>query len=401
MSDIAFAGVGTRRIAPAASRSAAPRRAFSAEVLVGSEAYDTLQSDWDALLSAQTGAVLFQAPAMLAAWARHFKSERATPVTIALRNEGRIALIWPLLVERRTAVTVALGAGNPIGQYDDFLIAEGVDARSALTEALDLLRDTHKPDLVILERVRNDSALRTALNETSPLCTAEAAPYVDLSRGLEQMHSGRKSSTARQQRKRVRRFEESGNASFTVARDAVEAEAWMLEALALKNEWLRETGRVSRAFMRPATGNCLTEMARTLSDEGNSPRAILSRLTLDQRTAAIEAGFLHRGTYHLYLRAFASRFSKLGPGNILTQRILEWCAAEGVQRYDMLAPRARNKAEWQSGEVGVSDFALPLTSRGRFYSETVLRRLQPRLRDAFYCLPEKLRSAIAGAALRM
>ena len=88
---------------------------------------------------------------------------------------------------------------------------------------------------------------------------------------------------------------------------------------------------------------------------------VVAKLTLDGRTAAIEAGFIHRATFHLYLRAFAPEFANLGPGNILTERMLEWCADNAIERYDMLAPRSRNKAEWQSGEVAVADFALPMT----------------------------------------
>ena len=95
---------------------------------------------------------------------------------------------------------------------------------------------------------------------------------------------------------------------------------------------------------------------------------VVSRLTLDGRTAAIEMGFRHRDTYHLYLGAFAPEFAQLGPGNVLTERMLGWCAENGIMRYDMLAPRSRNKAEWQSGEVGVVDFALPMTWRGRLYA---------------------------------
>ncbi len=81
--------------------------------------------------------------------------------------------------------------------------------------------------------------------------------------------------------------------------------------------------------------------------------------------------------------------------------MLGWCAENGIGHYDMLAPRSRNKGEWQSGEVAVFDFALPMTPGGRFYAEIVLKRLAPALRDGFYALPVPLRSSLAGLALRM
>lgn len=401
MSDVAFAGVGGRRVAPLTATTAAPRRAFAAEVLPGAEAYDTLRADWDDLVRLQPGAILFQTPAVLATWARHFTSDSALPVTVVLRSEGRAILIWPLLIERRGFVTVASGAGTPIGQYDDFLLAPGADAKAALAGALDVLRKTHQPDLVVLERVRTDSALRSALGDRSPYCGGDAAPYVDLSHGVAAVLANRKSSTVKHQRNRMNRFAQSGSGGFMLARDPIEAEAWMLEALALKRDWLHDTGRLSRAFIKQATGFCLTDLARTLTRPDTSPTIVVSRLSVDMRTAAIEVGFWHHSNYHLYLRAFSPKFSKLGPGNILTQRILEWCAEQGIQRYDMLAPRSRNKSEWQTDEVGVFDYVLPMTLRGRLYAEAVLKRLEPGMRDAFYLLPEKLRSAVAGLALRL
>jgi CelD/BcsL family acetyltransferase involved in cellulose biosynthesis len=111
-------------------------------------------------------------------------------------------------------------------------------------------------------------------------------------------------------------------------------------------------------------------------------------------------GFAHRGAYHLYLGAFTPELGKFGPGNILTERVLDWCAANGIARYDMLAPRSRNKSEWQSGEVLVADYAIPMTLTGRAYVSAYLQRLEPALRNGFYALPAPIRSAIAGGTLR-
>jgi len=128
---------------------------------------------------------------------------------------------------------------------------------------------------------------------------------------------------------------------------------------------------------------------------------VVAKLTLNGKTAAIEAGFAHRDTFHLYLRAFAPDVSNLGPGNVLTEHMIGWCVEHGFKRYDMLAPRSRNKAEWQSGEVGVADLVLPMTWLGRLYAATVPTHIGPKLRDAFYALPLKLRSAVAGMTLKM
>jgi CelD/BcsL family acetyltransferase involved in cellulose biosynthesis len=380
----------------------ASRRVLFAEVLRGADAYAELQHDWHRLAGLQNGAILFQAKETLTAWANHFAPRRAgRTATIVVRHEKRAILIWPLLIERRMLATVATGAGAPIGQYDEFLLDPEYDAETAMKVAIEALVETARPDFLFLERVRADGSLRRALGNTPPLFWAEGAPFADLSGGIEPFIASLKQRVARQQKKRVQRFRKAGRVAFEMASNPAEAETWLADAMAIKRKWLRSTGRISRAFVKQETGDCLADLARALSRPDASPRMIVARLTLDGRPAAIEMGFCQHGAYHLYLGAFEHDLAKFGPGNILTEHMLRWCAENGIHRYDMLAPRSRNKAEWQSGEVSVLDFALPMTLRGRLYVELFLKRLKPALKQLFYALPAPLRSLFAAMSLRI
>ena len=377
-------------------------RALRAEVLAGPGAYRQLAADWHRLAELQAGAVLFQTPELLDCWARHFATDRSTTLeTIVVRkDDGHPVLIWPLLVERNAVLRIARGAGSPVGQYDDILLDPDCDPAAAYRAATEALMRAARPDVIVLERVRADGALHAAIGDAAPLGAGEAAPYSDVSKGAAELMASLKGRVVRQQKKRVRRFEQEGEVGFEVADAPADAVRWLDEAIELKRGWLRSTGRFSRAFLKYETTDCLAELARSLSGPEASPRMLVSRLTLDGQTAAVEMGFCHRGVYHLYLGAFAEPLAKFGPGNILTEKLLGWCAAHGVRRYDMLAPRSRNKAEWQSGEVAVLDFALPTTLRGRLYVSLVLRRLFPAMRRGFYALPAPVRSTVAGLALR-
>ena len=115
----------------------------------------------------------------------------------------------------------------------------------------------------------------------------------------------------------------------------------------------------------------------------------------------MSAGIIGGGAYHLYIGAFHPDFARFGAGNILTERTIAWCCEAGLTRYDMLAPQARSKSDWQTGEVAVHDFAIPLTARGRLYAGLVERRLKPGLRALFYALPQPVRSAVAARALKL
>lgn len=402
MIELALTGLAQRNAFPASAKRTASRHVLAAEVHFGEDAYETLRSDWRRLAALQAGTILFQTPDLLSAWARHFPSTRKrTLATIIVRHEDRIVLIWPLCIRRHGLFRVAAGAGAPIAQYDEVLIDPDYDGEPAVTAAIDVLKDHVRPDLVSLERVRADSALRAALHAAPPLFWTDGAPYTDLSEGMAGARAARKPRAARRQKKRIRRFGRQGHVGFHVSTHGEEAAAWLAEALALKHDWLRRTGRVSRAFMKPATVACLVGLARTLGRADSTPRLVVTKLLLNGKTAAIEAGFCHRDTYHLYLRAYDPGCARFGPGNVLAERVLEWCVKSGFSRYDMLPPRSRFKREWQSNEVATVDFALPITLRGRLYAALVLKRLAPAMRDAFYALPPRARGVIAGITLRM
>jgi CelD/BcsL family acetyltransferase involved in cellulose biosynthesis len=402
MVELALTGIAQHSVCRTAlADNPALQRTLSADVLNGAAAYAELKPEWQSLAERQRGSTVFQSPDLLATWARYFAIDRSDRLaTVVVRQNGRAIMIWPLVIEQSALVRVARGAGAPIAQYDEILLDPDCNATDAFAAATEALVQTARPDVVLLERVRADGVLREVLGNVAPLSCAEGAPHADLSQGTAKLMASLKSRVTRQQKKRIRRFEEAGSVGFEIATSPEQAERWLTEAMALKYEWLRSTGRISRAFVRRETVECLTKLARTRGHPEASPRMVVSRLALDGRTAAIEMGFCQRRVYHLYLGAFAPEFANFGPGNILTGKLLDWCSSNGIDRYDMMAPRSRHKAEWQSGEVLVFDFALPVTARGRLYVAGVLRRLVPAMRDAFYALPESMRATLAGFALR-
>jgi len=186
---------------------------------------------------------------------------------VLLRDGARPVLIWPLAIERHPLITIARGAGSPIGQYDEILIDPDTDKTAALSAALDALRSSPvPPDLIHLERVRADGMLKQMLGDLSTPHSPEAAPYVDLSEGFAAAVARRPTYAAKQHRKRVRRLLKSGDCGFALAQDAAEAEAWMQEALTLKRLWLRKmdcsaehsSGRKPEHALRTSPVRCRT-----------------------------------------------------------------------------------------------------------------------------------------------
>lgn len=379
--------------------------ALSAEVHDGRKAYRELRRDWLALLGRMDRPAIFQTPDFLEIWADSFaKSEAARRLrTIVVRQADAPVLIWPLVIGRHGPVRLARGAGAPVGQYDDVILDPGCDAEAALGAAYDALLGAGDIDLLRFDRVRGDSPLQPFLaSRAAPIGETDLAPYADLpAAGFDAFMASVKPRVQRHQRRRARQLAEIGECRFAVADRPQTMASWLDEAIALKRRWLVETGRLSGAFVKRRTTGCLMALARGLGAPESATRMVVARFDVGGQPAAISAGFVGGGVYHLYIGAFHPDFARFGAGNFLTERTIAWCCAHGIKRYDMLAPQARSKSDWQTGEVPVYDFAVAVTASGRSYGEVVERRLRPAMRAAFYALPQAVRSMMAARALKL
>lgn len=378
---------------------------LSAEVHHGREPYRALRPEWLALLGRMDRPAIFQTPDFLDIWADSFAEDAAAQRlrTIVIRRADAPVLIWPLVVGRRGPVRLAWGAGAPVGQYDDVALDPRCDGEAALRAAYEALLASGNIDLLRLDRVRSDSPLQPFLaSRGACIGETDVAPYADLpAAGFDAFMESVKPRVQRHQRRRARQLAEIGECRFVVADESQTMTDWLDETIALKRRWLVDTGRLSGAFMSGRTTACLMALARGLSGPDDPARMLVARFEVGGQLAAISAGFIAGSTYHLYIGAFHPDFARFGAGNILTERTIAWCCDNGIRRYDMLAPQARSKSDWQTGEVPVYDFVVPVTANGRRYGEVVERRLRPAVRAAFYALPQAVRSAVAARVLKL
>ena len=398
MSDLALSADVSRSLHRQATASR--KHKLSVEALVGSESYAAIADDWRQLVELQDRTVLFQLPGLLAPWARHFGKGSTKSVTIVVRNDLRPVLVWPLSIERRALVTVATGAGGPIGQYDEILIDPDYDASEVFAAALEALKANFRPDLLVLERVRADGAVRAALNEVKPICWAEGAPYSDLSCGVAGLKKDLKTRVVRQQKKRVRRLGQEGQVAFEVASDPSIARG------------------VARRGDEPEAR--MAEVDRTRQPRLRAPRH--SRVPGGDD---VDAGATRRVAAHDRLAALRRRPHGGDRDGVPPPRHLPSLPGRLRPRIRAVRPRQRadrararlvrqerphalrhaGAAFTQQARVAVGRGGGPRLRvvddlRGRLYA-ALLKRLGPALRDTFYALPAQLRAALAGLALRI
>ncbi len=386
---------GTRQQAPAAAESGEP---MTTKVVSGSDGLNAHVWEWRDLAAAARGKTVFQTPEFTGIWQTAFVGADTNRFHSVLVYDGDtlVALI-PIVLRRIGPLRIARLAGFPIGQYDDILIRPAGDPGKVLEALVQAIRTNTGADILTFDNVRSDSALGAACRDVAiRIGRSEKAPFAEFGNGDPVAFTDGLKKRVRKHLVKCRRDLESlGRTEFAVARSADAARNWMEEALRLKRQWLCDTGRISRAFMNSKSDGCLVAAAGDLCTVPGPVRTIVSRLSVDGQTAAIEFGFVHRNIYHAYLGAFAPQFARHSPGNLLTENLLGALAEFGVSHYDMLAPDSRYKREWSTGAAVVDNYAIGMSWPGAIYLRLVGQAIAPAARWGFYRLPVGLRGLLA------
>lgn len=334
-----------------------------------SQDLQALREAWIALEARSNGGV-FQSYGWCWTWeaAARRTGCRLAPRILTVHQDGRLVLLWPLVVQRLGPLRVLRSFGEPATQYADALLAPGAEREVWLDSAWQAVRSMRDVDAVLLRGVRADAAIAPLVAPRGRFATRRAeAPFCDFRNAEARRRSGRTRNTLQ---RNLRHLAEAGPLAFEVVREAEARVSVMAEAVRLKQAWLRRTGRFSAGYAHPANATFLQGLAAC-------PNALVLRLTVGGQTAAIEAGLVQGGAYASLVQAYEVRHAAHGPGRLLFRHMVENAAALGIDRLDFLAPASRHKSEWATGAMPVRDYALPLRLRGWILLAYV-RHLRPR-----------------------
>ena len=172
--------------------------------------------------SAKRAPSLFQSPDLLSRWADHFATGRRRSVRYN-RCQAEWTAADDLAASHRAAshwCGSPCGAGAPIGQYDEILLDPDCDGSEALAAAAGPSRARPDRISILLGTGARRRTRSTACLRTRPARPARRARPMPTSRAAcRTSRRALKSRVARQQRKRMRRFEQEGRVAFEVATD--------------------------------------------------------------------------------------------------------------------------------------------------------------------------------------
>jgi CelD/BcsL family acetyltransferase involved in cellulose biosynthesis len=367
--------------------------------------FDALEAEWNDLFQRSgSGKQVFQTFNWNWHWANHYLGEPTqdtrTLAVVTARRHGRLVLVWPLVKERSAGLTQLAWMGEPVSQYGDVLIEDGFDTTALLRDAWRFIERELAPDVARLRKVRDDAVIAPFLAEQSALATQRLeAPYLDLASAkdfadYEQRYSPR---SRRNRRRLARRFEERGAMSIERHREGDRARELAVRAIALKREWLKDRGLVSPALADPRMVAFFADIAAA---ETRPVGCEISALSTDGEAAAIEIAVHCKDRTVMHVIVFNLKYEKAGAGVLLLEETIAKSFDGTCAVFDLLAPADGYKLDWADATVGVTDWALPISGKGRLYAKFYLGLARPAVKRAIEALPMTLRRALSQRLIR-
>lgn len=390
-----FAGLLAREAAAETENAASD--GFTLELAADMAAFDALEPEWEDLFARSAAShQLFQSFAWNRVWARHYiecgpGGEKLSPAVITGRRNGRLVLVWPLVVWRASGLRHVTWMGEPASQYGDVLVERGPATEAELRRSWRYALDRLSPDVVTLRKVREDASVLPLMSAIGAHRTAcHAAPYLDLEcaasfRAYEQRYS----TKARKNRRRLmRRLVEKGTIGFVHVGHGPEAAKLTAKALELKRAWLDDRNVVASA-LRDNRILALFEEFVSVPRRGAAARVFA--LTRDGQPIAIMVAICHAGRLAGHVFAYDVRGEASGAGVLLLEDIVRHAFRERFSVLDLMAPADAYKLDWADAAVPVCDWAVALSLEGRIYRRLYLELMKEPLKRLAGALPKRLR----------
>jgi CelD/BcsL family acetyltransferase involved in cellulose biosynthesis len=360
-----------------------------------------LEADWTAL-HAEVGqtAHVFQSFNWCWHWCRHYLSDTAAGPRLAIvtgRVAGRLALVFPLVVQRSAGLLELTWLGAPVSQYGDLIAAPDAADLDTLLAAWDLAVAQTGADVANLRRVRADAMVAPLLERIGAVVTAtEDAPYLDLARdtSFAGWEERRQPKARKNRRRQERRLAEMGETAFIGEAGNVEAGVLAGHAVRLKRETLGNKGAISTALSDQRFEAFFTDVAHGL---GRPAGVTVLAITCAGLPAAIKIVLESKGAAFLHVAVFEPRFERCAPGALLLEHLIDRTLRSRRHTLDLLPPRHEYKMDFGDGVVRVRDYAKALSTTGWLYTQGYLR-LRRRLKSIVEALPHPVRKLIARLA---
>ncbi len=359
-------------------------------------AFLALRGEWDALFArAAARHQVFQSHVFLRHWLEQYRDDALRLEIVIGRCDGRLAMAWPLVRQRRFGIDTLRFMGIPVAQFGDVLAEPGPLRPALLRAGWEALLGSGA-DLFEARKLRADSALAgSGLLAAATACEQQDAPFADLARRVDPPGGPSAAYPPRERsnhRRRLRRLAEHGTIRFATLPPGPDASRLAGGAVAMKRAALQRHAvlaptiddRRFEAFFRAFAGDAA----------GGSPLRV-SVIYCDDVAIGIDLAIDCKDGAFGHVIATHPDHERGGVGRLLAHHSFASARARGRAVFDLLAPADAYKREHADGLVRVDDFMLPLSLPGRLLCACGLPSLRPALKIAAKSMPSSVARRVA------
>ena len=313
--------------------------------------FDSLESEWDALVEASGTTHPFIAHTWLRAWWSAFGAGKAMRIAIARKGGTLVGAAPLMLTEQRMfglKTRVLESIANDHTPWYDFIVARGHEA-VAYAALWQQIRDGVRWDVLQLRQLSSESQTLAYLRQIArrdalPVGTwaSERSPFVSFDGSWDAYFQALGHNHKRNVGKALRRLQRMGDVRLEMVSSPEEvrgalAEGMRIEALAWKES--AGTAMVSRDDVHAFYETFGREAA-----EAGLLRLFF--LVCDGRRIAFSYGLLLRRTIFVLKGGYDPEFGRFSPYHVLYSLVFQYAFEHGIERYEFLGNDEPFKMKW-------------------------------------------------------
>ncbi|MDR5856398.1 GNAT family N-acetyltransferase [Caballeronia sp. LZ062] len=333
--------------------------ALQIEVIKAPEEFNALQHEWEALWRRARGRHHESFAVAWLSWECVAKPLGRALRIIAVRSNGRLVAVWPLVRSRNRLWTILRPLSPESADYTTVL-ADPDYTSFQLTEAVwRAVREQCPSDIVLLPYLDRDGDLYRLASAHDGVMIANEHPYavarLSRERDWETFAASLGTLSGKKPGALLRRLERQGKVDIRIlgpadADDNARMVDWML---ACKRGWAERVDKKGAWLYSPLFRNYLVAILNRPPGPDGQPSARMMVLKLDDRPIA--ANMIGMGTDSILgaMGGFDRQHSKLAPGAVTTEAWVRW-AIENRLDFDLGVGSESFKPYWSKGNVAVA-----------------------------------------------
>jgi len=330
---------------------------ITSHVMTSWSEIETLQSDWNTLLSQSDANNIFLTWEWMESWKKTCQPHTRL-FFIILKEDNELIAIAPFyiqpyrLLNTLTYQVLRFAGDQGIGsEYSNFIVRkkDTLQLKQQLWKTLLSASTNINWDLIWYTNVATwttggESLLKSLEQSTKLHVAARSVDFANTNlRDLPDNLLPSLSKSLRTNIKQTQRYlTKQGNWQVNYCEDAKSLDKSLTRLFELHNLRWQQAGLKGSFQRRPEMASFYQDFAQKALQKG---WLRLAELTCDNETQAVQIGYVYQGQFFALQEGFNPDFQK-GTGQVLRYHVMKKCIEEGLTDYDFLGQYTNHKRRW-------------------------------------------------------